>query len=77
MTGLDELAGLVRGHTRSVCVSRQGLVSARTLSRIAHVFGCSLGWLYQGDGAPPSDEEIRAAVARAERRARARTGTSG
>lgn len=38
---------------------------ASTLIAYARVFGCTVGWLVAGEGAPPTDDEIRAAVERA------------
>lgn len=44
---------------------RDGDVESRTALGIANVFGVSVRWLSLGEGDPPVEEEVRAAVARA------------
>jgi hypothetical protein len=79
---LDRLAGLREGH--AAMLEKRGSVErveARTLHRIAEVFGVSMEWLYTGAGRPPGSAAIAMPVARARRAARDKpserpTGTS-
>jgi len=42
-------------------------VSGHIIARLARVFGCSVPYLLNGEGSPPSETLVRAAVAKARR----------
>lgn len=59
---------------------RRGNPTADTSRALVSALGCTVGWLVAGEGEPPTDEEIRAAVAAARSRlatSAAATGTEG
>jgi transcriptional regulator with XRE-family HTH domain len=68
---LDRLTGLREGHAamleKRVASER---VEARTLHRIAEVFGVSMEWLFTGGGRAPVASDVAMPVARARRAAR-------
>lgn len=61
---LDRLAGLREGHVAMIEV-RRGDVESRTGLAIAAVLGVELSFLSQGEGDPPAEADVRAAVERA------------
>lgn len=44
---------------------KEPVISGQIAIRIAEVFGCTIPYLVNGDGVPPTEEEARAAVAAA------------
>lgn len=72
---LSRLAGLTGAHVGLVESGTIKAVGAPTAAALARVLGCSLDWLVLGQGEPPSDAELAAAVAAARaRHAAERTG---
>jgi len=61
----DHLAGKTAGHWQAIVSGVVENPTLETLRAYARVFGCTVGWLASGEGDPPSDEAIRAAVAAA------------
>jgi len=57
------LAGISETHINQLESQSPDAVSARTLQRIAHVFGVPLDWLYTGAGKSPTKASVRRAVA--------------
>lgn len=70
---LDRLAGLAEGHVRLIETGRRPNPEAATLEPLACVLGVSLDWLIAGKGVPPSEEQVKAAVAAARQRQGARS----
>lgn len=67
----DQLAGLSRGYTGRIESSAgRKNISLDTLRAICGVFGCSVGYLVDGEGKPPSEAQIKKAVAKARREAK-------
>jgi transcriptional regulator with XRE-family HTH domain len=63
--GLSRLAGLPSGaHVGLIESAARPNPTIETLSKIAGVLGVSIDWLATGEGAPPTAEQIRAAVER-------------
>lgn len=72
---LSRLAGLTGAHVGLVESGAIRDVGTSTATALAGVLGCSLDWLVRGQGTPPSDAELAAAVAAARaRHAAERTG---
>lgn len=59
---LDRLAGLAEGHSSIIEASAKKSLSTQTAQALARVLGLSLDWLIAGDGKPPSERAVRAAV---------------
>ena len=68
---LDKLADLTPCHTSLIESGRRPNPESETLRAIANTLGISLDWLVLGQGDPPREDDVRAAV----ERARARTAT--
>jgi len=67
---LDRLSGLAPGHSLTLEKGLRPGCSTHTVERLARALGCTVGWLASGEGDPPTDEDIQAAIAAArERRA--------
>lgn len=66
---LDRLAGFREGHVYQLESRESGSkrLEARTVHRIAEVFGVSMQWLYLGEGRAPSRDTVALPVARARR----------
>lgn len=64
----SRLAGLTRSHVGLVEAGTIKDIGTITASALAGVLGCSLDWLVRGEGEPPSDAELAAAVAAARAR---------
>jgi transcriptional regulator with XRE-family HTH domain len=76
---IDRAAGLTRGHTWQIeegaaAIARgdsspwEGTATnpkADTVRKLAKVFGCSVGYLLEGEGERPAPEAVRAAYANA------------
>lgn len=77
--GLGLLAKLHPTHVGLIERGERVDPSSSAMDQIAVVLGCSLDWLIAGRGAPPSPEDVRAAVERARAAAQphAATGTEG
>jgi transcriptional regulator with XRE-family HTH domain len=81
---LDRLARLREGHIFQLesRVSGSERLEARTLNRIAEVFGVPMEWVFKGRGQRPNKMTVSLPVARARRAAmrenttRHKTGTS-
>lgn len=58
---LGELSDVSTGLISHIEIGRVG-AGLDTARKIGAVFGCSLDWLINGDGDPPTDEQMRAAV---------------
>lgn len=72
---LSRLAGLAESHTALIEAGTIKDIGTSTASALAGVLGCSLDWLVRGQGEPPSDAELAAAIAAARARLAAeRTG---
>lgn len=67
---LDRLAGITEGHTSFIENGKIANPSTDTARALAHVLGLSLDYLLSGVGSPPTEGEIRTAVASAQRRKR-------
>lgn len=67
---LDRLTGLREGHLAMLEKRCSERVEARTLHRVAVVFGVSMEWLYSGLGAAPKADDLAMPVARARRKER-------
>lgn len=63
---LSRLAGLNRVHVGLIEGNEQSRIEAGTAEKLAKVLGCSLDWLISGNGKPPSDRAVHAAVLAAE-----------
>ena len=64
--GLCDVAGLDPSHVRAIETGDRGKrLSADTALNLGRALGCTVEWLINGEGAPPSPEAVRAAVARA------------
>lgn len=63
---LDALAGLTPGTTWKVEGSKTGNVGTKTLTVLARVLGLNLEQLVNDVGEPPTAEEVKAAIARAQ-----------
>ena len=63
---LSKLCGLAGSHLGLIVAGHHASVRGDLAARIAKVFGCSLEWLLTGEGAPPSVDAVKAAVASAE-----------
>lgn len=63
---LDRLAGLSPGATWAAERSDKDNPHTKTARGIARVLGLSLDHLVNGTGAPPTEEQVRAAVATAQ-----------
>lgn len=76
---LDRLAGLHRGHTWAIEQQTRENPERGTVRGLAAVLGSSVGWLLEGEGEPPTRDEVRAAVesARAAHAPEPATGTEG
>lgn len=60
---LSLLAGLDNSHIRLIELGERGSnITYDTVSRLARVLGSSVEWLGSGDGDPPTDAEVVAAV---------------
>lgn len=59
---LERLSGLKRGHIWLIENKHRTRVTAGTLGKIATVVGSTIEHLLNGEGAPPTDEEVAAAV---------------
>lgn len=80
----SEIASLTRTHFRLLENGERPEVTSKTLSKVAEAFNCTLDWLIDGRGEPPTEAEVKAtavprleAIREAARRARERrpTGT--
>lgn len=69
---LDLLAGLSRSYARQIEGATKSNPTIQTLRSIATVFGCSLGYLGDGEGRAPPKEAVLKAIARARKRQAAR-----
>lgn len=65
----SRLAGLAPGQVNRMLSAESSSVGVPAATSLAKVFGCSVGWLAAGEGAAPSVDAVRAAVARARRAA--------
>lgn len=68
MRGLSDLARLDSSHVRLIESGVREDPRSQTLAAIARATGATLDWLITGEGAPPSADAVRAAVARARAR---------
>lgn len=75
--GADDLAGRTPGHCQAIVRGTIRAAEAPTLVAYARAFGCTVGWLIAGEGDAPTDDEVRAAVARARAAELPATGTEG
>lgn len=71
---LDRLAAITPNHSGFIERGQIKRAGIGTVERLARVLGCSIGWLASGEGEPPTDDQIAAAVAAA--RARLTTTTA-
>lgn len=71
---LDRLAGLGLGHTAIIERGDRPEVAIPTVQRLARALGSTVGWLANGEGKPPTDTQVAAAVKDA--RARLAAGAS-
>jgi transcriptional regulator with XRE-family HTH domain len=63
---LDRLTGLGEGHASMLEKRRRSdRIEARTIDRIARVFGCSMEWLFRGEGKAPTAKDVARPVLRA------------
>lgn len=62
---LDRLAGLHVGHVWQIEEGHRENPTRDTAEGISRALGCTLGWLLAGEGAPPTEGAVRAAVAAA------------
>lgn len=62
---LDRLAGLGEGHAAQIANGTKRNPWLSTVRKIAEVFGVPTAYLYEGQGEPPSPEELRATLKRA------------
>ncbi len=62
---LDRIAGLHHGHSRAIEDGKRTNPEYETTRKLAAALGARVGWLLEGEGAPPSAEDVRLAVARA------------
>lgn len=74
---LDRLAGLHRGHVWQIEQGEGANPKAATVVALATALGCTVGWLLAGEGAPPTADDVRAAVERARAKANASPGALG
>lgn len=65
MRELDRLAGVREGVTWKVETSKTGNAETKTLAKLARVLFLNLEYLVNDVGGPPTEEEVRAAIARA------------
>lgn len=65
MRALSDLAGLDSSHVRLIESGAREDPRSQTLAAIARATGSSLDWLITGGGAPPTADDVLAAVARA------------
>lgn len=65
---IDALADLTPGHTALIEGGHREDPSTSTLTKLARALGVSLDWLSDGQGAPPSDVQLKA-IGRAHERA--------
>lgn len=66
---LARVAGLSETHVSQIETTLGAGVNAKTLAPLARALGTSIDWLVSGEGAEPSQEDVRAAVERAHRAA--------
>jgi transcriptional regulator with XRE-family HTH domain len=57
---VDALAHLTPGHTALIEGGHRSDPSSGTLTKLARALGVSLDWLSDGQGAPPSELQLRA-----------------
>jgi transcriptional regulator with XRE-family HTH domain len=62
---IGTIAGASPGYVRLLIRGARRQPSAEALGRVAAVLGVSIEWLVMGAGPPPTEEHIRASVARA------------
>jgi len=65
---LDRISGLSRGHSWSIERGGRPSVELKTVQAIAAAMGSSVGWLASGEGEPPTEEVVLAAIERAKLR---------
>lgn len=65
---LDRLAGITEGHTSFIENGKITNPSTDTARALADVLGLSLDYLLGGVGQQPAENDLRAAVVRAQRR---------
>ncbi len=65
---LSRLSGLAPPHVGAIESGDIESPSGKALALIATTLGCSLDWLVRGAGEPPTEEEVKAAVASARER---------
>ncbi len=53
-SGLDNVAGLTRGHTWQIESGRKPRIELATASKLADALGVSLDWLVDGKGSGPA-----------------------
>lgn len=59
---VDRLAGLPRGRTWKLEAERHDNPEAATARKLARVLGCTVGYLIDAEGEPPSSETVAAAI---------------
>lgn len=62
---LDRLAGLREGHTWILEHRKDANPELKTLQALAGALGSSVGYLASEEGEPPTEEQVKAAVAQA------------
>lgn len=60
---VDRLAGRTEGHAQSIVSGSNENPEVATVRSYAKALGCRVGWLLDGEGDPPAEEDVRAAVA--------------
>ena len=63
---IDRLAQRTEGQLALIIARRQLALRADVAASYARALGCTVGYLVAGEGDPPGDAAIRAAVERAE-----------
>jgi len=64
----SRLAGLSERHCDVIERRRNDHLNLVTVTALAKVFGCTVGYLAAGEGEPPEPANVKRAVARARRR---------
>lgn len=67
----DKYAGLSAGHSQMIDACRRPQISAQVVSQLAYVYGTTMDYLFNGEGAPPGDAELEHALDAASGRAAA------
>lgn len=57
------MAGRTEGHAQSIVSGSNNNPEVSTVRSYAKAFGCRVGWLLDGEGDPPTEDDVRAAVA--------------